>query len=208
MSPLSPPVQAIIELFRGPLAELRFADVDAATLTTLARAAEAAASDVAEHEAQLAELRQIYADRQEALLVLAQRGLAYARVYAEHDEALSEQLARINLPRASKPRKASAKPASSEAPAEPSINLEGEERAEASTAEAATSALAAAPVADAALADSALADSALAEPAPDEPALEEAATAESALEPKRSGKGKRRSSASSADGRSSEASGQ
>jgi hypothetical protein len=34
--------------------------------------------------------------------------VAYARVYAEHDEALTEQLARIALPRAGKPRKASA----------------------------------------------------------------------------------------------------
>jgi len=197
MSPLPPPVQAIIELFRGPFAELRFADVDAAALTTLARSAEAAAADVAKHEAELADLRQILADRQEALLVLAQRGLAYARVYAEHDEALSEQLARINLPRASKPRKANAKPASAEAPAaEPSTTLESEELAAASAAEGARSVLAAA-----------FEEPAFEEPALEELALEEAATAEAALEAKRSAKGKRRSSASRGDGQSSEASG-
>ena len=114
MSYLSPPIQAIIELFQGPLAEVRFADVDASTLTNLARAVEAAAADLAAHEAQVSELRQILADRQDALLALAQRGLAYARVYAEPDEALSEQLSAINLARASKPRKASSKVVSSE----------------------------------------------------------------------------------------------
>ena len=103
------PVQAVLELFQGPLAEVRFADVDAARLFELATAVDTATAVVAEQEAQLAELRQGLADRQEALLVFAQRALAYARVYAEHDEALSEQLSRITLPRATKPRKASPK---------------------------------------------------------------------------------------------------
>jgi len=114
MSYLSPSVQAVIDLFQGPLAEVRFADVDVAALANLARSADAAAAELAEHEARVSELKQVLADRQEALLLLAQRGLAYARVYAEHDEALSEQLSRINLPKAAKPRKASAKPASAE----------------------------------------------------------------------------------------------
>ncbi|HYQ41351.1 MAG TPA: hypothetical protein VER11_05275 [Polyangiaceae bacterium] len=139
MSYLSPPVQAVIDLFEGPLAEVRFADVDASALLSLARATEAAAADLAQHEAQLSELRQSLADKQDALLLLAQRGLAYARVYAEHDEALSEQLSRINLPKASKPRKATPKPASPE-PTGPTVAAtpEGEAVAEASTAEAAS----------------------------------------------------------------------
>jgi len=109
MSPLPPPVQAVLELFQGPLSEVRFADVDAAVLANSARTVEAAAVAVIEREAQLAELKQTLADKQEALLVLTQRALAYARVYAENDEGLSEQLAGIALPRVSKPRKASSK---------------------------------------------------------------------------------------------------
>jgi len=124
MSPLPPSIQAVIELFQGPLAEVRFADVDAAALTNLARAAETAAADLAAHEAQLNELRQTAADRQEALLLLAQRGLAYARVYAENDEALSEQLSSINLSRPSKPRKVSSKAASSESTSSESASSE------------------------------------------------------------------------------------
>ena len=114
MSQLSPSVQAVLELFQGPLADQRFADVDAAGLLNLAGAVEQSAAAVAEQEASLSELRQTLADRQDSLLLLAQRALAYARVYAEHDDALSEQLARIALPRAGKPRKANAKATSAD----------------------------------------------------------------------------------------------
>lgn len=115
MSSLSAPVQAVLELFQGPLADVRFADVDAAGLANLAAAVESAAREVAQQEAQLAELRQSLAERQDALLLLAQRAVSYARVYAEHDEALTEQLSRIALPRAGKPKKAGAAKAPSEA---------------------------------------------------------------------------------------------
>lgn len=147
MTLLSPPVQAILELFQGPLAEVRFADVDAAGLASVAAEVESAAAEVARQEARLGELRQSLSERQDALLVLAQRALAYARVYAEHDEALTEQLARISLPRAAKPRKPSAtKPESVETVAqvepaasttEPAVveaQAEAEAEAEAETA--------------------------------------------------------------------------
>ena len=154
MTLLSPPVQAVLELFQGPLADVRFADVDAAGLASVAAEVEGAAAEVARQEAQLAELRQSLTERQDALLLLAQRALAYARVYAEHDEALTEQLARIALPRAAKPRKAStpktesteaatqAEPAtveSSEPSAEgvePSVAAEADSSAEAAAAPA------------------------------------------------------------------------
>jgi hypothetical protein len=108
MTSLLPPVQSVLELFKGPLSSVRFADIDAAGLVNLAAEVETAASEVQRHEANLAELRQALAQRQEALLVLAQRALAYARVYAEDDELLLEQLNGISLPRAQKPRKAGA----------------------------------------------------------------------------------------------------
>ncbi|HEX2872948.1 MAG TPA: hypothetical protein VHP33_16920 [Polyangiaceae bacterium] len=117
MTSLSAPVQAVLDLFQGPLADVRFADVDAAGLANLAAAVDSAAGEVARQEAQLAELRQTLVERQDALLLLAQRAVAYARVYAEHDEALTEQLARITLPRAAKPRKAGAAKAPGEASA-------------------------------------------------------------------------------------------
>jgi hypothetical protein len=105
MSSTPQAVQSVLELFKGPLAELRLADVDAKGLESLAAEVEAAATAVQEQEAHLAELRLALSERQEALLSLAQRALAYARVYAESDEALSEKLNAISLPRATKPRK-------------------------------------------------------------------------------------------------------
>lgn len=108
MTSLPPPVQSVLELFQGPLASVRFADIDAAGLAQLAAEVEAASSEVREHENKLGELRPILAQRQEALLALAQQALAYARVYAENDEALLEAVNRISLPRAAKPRKAPA----------------------------------------------------------------------------------------------------
>jgi hypothetical protein len=108
MTSILPPIQSVLELFKGPLSSVRFADVDAAGLANLAAEVEAAASELQQHEEKLVELRQSVAQRQEALLVLAQRALAYARVYAETDEPLLQELNRISLPRAAKPRKAGA----------------------------------------------------------------------------------------------------
>lgn len=46
--------------------------------------------------------RRSLVERQEVLLQQVQRALAYARVYAEADEALSAQLEAVTLPRAAK----------------------------------------------------------------------------------------------------------
>ncbi|HYQ04523.1 MAG TPA: hypothetical protein VER96_37880 [Polyangiaceae bacterium] len=180
MSYISPSVQAVIDLFQGPLAEVRFADVDVSTLANLARAAEAAAEELAQHEARVSELKQVLADRQEALLLLAQRGLAYARVYAEADEALTEQLSRINLPKPAKPRKPSLKSAS----AEPAVTeVSSTSGSDAPAEPSAEHPLVAKPALDESMAD---------EPARDESTADEPAAAPA----KSSSKGKRRASAS------------
>jgi hypothetical protein len=143
MTSLPSPVQSVLELFQGPLASVRFADIDAAGLVKLAAEVEAAATEVHEHEGKLTELKQALAQRQEALLVLAQQALAYARVYAEGDDALLEAVNRITLPRAAKPRRAPGKgnatrgeassdvtdaaPASDAAPAADAANAGGDE---------------------------------------------------------------------------------
>jgi hypothetical protein len=119
MTQVSPAVQAVLQLFQGPLASLRFADVDGAGLAQLATEVDSAASAVELQEAKLAELRQTLAQRQEALLVQAQRALAYARVYAEHDAELTEQLSLISLPRPAKARKPASTQTSSTPPAQP-----------------------------------------------------------------------------------------
>ena len=115
MTAISPPVQSVLDLFQGPLANVRFADIDAAGLSKLAAEVEAAAGEVERHEAIVAELHQTLLQRQEALVTLAQQALAYARVYADGDEALLEELNRITLARAPKSRKPTATKAGSSA---------------------------------------------------------------------------------------------
>src|ERR1041384_8285717 len=94
-SSLPPAIPSVLELFKGPLASLRFAEIDAAGLASLAAEVESADAEVSAQEAKLAELRQELAVRQDALLALAQRALAYARVYAESNDELLESLNRI-----------------------------------------------------------------------------------------------------------------
>jgi len=108
MSLLSQPLQAVVALFEGPLAGVRFADIDASGLGKLAAEVASATAEVEQQELELVELRQGLAQRQEALLGLAQQALAYARVYAENDDELLAKLNDISLPRATKPRKAAA----------------------------------------------------------------------------------------------------
>lgn len=126
MSSLSPSIQSVVQLFRGPLAGVRFADIDAASITNLAAEVESMSAEVESHEAKLTELKAGLAQRHEALLGLAQQALAYARIYAEGDDALTAELAQIALPRPTKPRKKeapsavkAAEPAEATEPTEP-----------------------------------------------------------------------------------------
>jgi hypothetical protein len=117
MTSLSPPLQAVVALFRGPLAGVRFADIDANGLSSLAAEVETATAEIEAQEAKLAELRQAMTQKHDALATLAQQALAYARIYAENDEALSAELGQIVLPRAAKARKVT-KPTAEATPAE------------------------------------------------------------------------------------------
>jgi hypothetical protein len=102
MNAIPPPIQVVIDLFADPLRELRFADIDAATLAQHASSVQAAAEVVLAAETELARQRQTLQERQDALLGHAQRALAYARVYAESDADLIERLDQIALPRSAR----------------------------------------------------------------------------------------------------------
>lgn len=99
MSDASSFIDPLLQLFETALADVRFADVDAQALAR-------AAADVTSAEAEL-NAAQVVVDaaraqlqeRQEALLQAGHRALAYARVYAETDDALSERVSAITLPR-------------------------------------------------------------------------------------------------------------
>jgi multidrug efflux pump subunit AcrA (membrane-fusion protein) len=97
-----PPIQTLLDLFTTSLAEVRFADVDGQTLARFAEQVESAAETVAAAQSALDAAREALQEKQDSLLQQAQRALAYARVYAESDEALSAQLDAVTLPRASR----------------------------------------------------------------------------------------------------------
>lgn len=127
--PVPAGIAQLVGLFSGPLSEVRFPDVDREKLESACEALRQADAGVQAAFAAL-EAAQTELEAQTAVLhQLAERGLAYARIFAAGDEALEDQLSEVNLgsakkarkgkakmiPKADKPRKA--KPA--EAPPEP-----------------------------------------------------------------------------------------
>jgi hypothetical protein len=98
--PISSGVQEVLDLFTNELALLRFGDLDPDVLSGSADEVRVLASAVARAEAELDSARAALAEKQDALLQKAQRALAYARVYAEHQPELASRIEGIALPRA------------------------------------------------------------------------------------------------------------
>lgn len=98
--PISPAMRALLEVFSTDLSEVKFPDVDGEVLEEAASRVKAQAEAVAQAQAALEAARQALGESQEALLQKGQRALAYARVFAEEDAALSTKLEAISLPKA------------------------------------------------------------------------------------------------------------
>jgi hypothetical protein len=99
MEAIAPPIQAILDLFATALADVRFADLDATALANLADEVRSVAELVVSAQAALASAEEALRERQGALLKQVQRAVAYARVYAESDEVLTQRLESVALPR-------------------------------------------------------------------------------------------------------------
>jgi hypothetical protein len=102
MEAISPAIQSLLDLFGTALEDVRFGDVDAGTLARVATDVQSAAAVVASAQTALDQARDVLHERQEALLAQAQRAVAYARVYAESDAALTARLDAIALPKSSR----------------------------------------------------------------------------------------------------------
>ena len=102
MTTIPQPIQTVLDLFSTHLADVRFGDVDAPSLARLAADVQAAAEVTTAAQIALDSARIALHESQEALLLHAQRALAYARVYAEADESLSAHLEAVTLPRAAR----------------------------------------------------------------------------------------------------------
>lgn len=96
-----PELSAAVELFGRELAAVSFPDVDAAILRKAAEALRARRLEVERAAELLREARAGFAEQAEELRLLARRGLAYARIYADaHPElgALHAALTRLERP--------------------------------------------------------------------------------------------------------------
>ena len=99
MNAIPTPIQALLDLFTTSLADVRFADLDAQTLMRFAADVETAAAAVAAAQSALDAAREALQEKQDTLLQQAQRALAYARVYADADDAMIARLDEVTLPR-------------------------------------------------------------------------------------------------------------
>lgn len=99
---ISSPVQALLTLFSTDLADVKFPDVDGEVLARAAEEVEASAEALRLAEAALEAARSSLGDKQEALLLKAQRAHAYARVFAESDVELTGRVEAIQLARSSR----------------------------------------------------------------------------------------------------------
>ncbi|HSO34096.1 MAG TPA: hypothetical protein VLT33_16290 [Labilithrix sp.] len=82
MTDLPPLTSHLLDLFQGPLRDVRFPDADGERLGAAVEAATAAGDAVARAEAAVEAARSVLADKQRIVAQETDRALAYARVYA------------------------------------------------------------------------------------------------------------------------------
>lgn len=99
MSNITNAVRPLLEIFATDLRDVRFGELDATTLATVAAQVDAAADAVASAQLAVEGARARLQEREETLLQQAQRALAYARVYADANPELGPRLDAIALPR-------------------------------------------------------------------------------------------------------------
>jgi len=111
--------KGLLDLFHGPLREVRFPDAGVERLEMAIDAAREAAAAVAHAEASLAAARDALADRERAIAAETDRALAYVRVYAAERPELRASLDAMTMAKAARrPRKARAVEATEAAAAE------------------------------------------------------------------------------------------
>lgn len=94
--PVPPFAGEVLALYRGPLADVSFPDLDRATLDAAESELLDAQRALEDAERALERARGVVAERTAVLQAKAQRGLAYARVFAEDQPELKEQVAAIS----------------------------------------------------------------------------------------------------------------
>jgi multidrug efflux pump subunit AcrA (membrane-fusion protein) len=96
---IAAPLRELLSIFEAELSEVKFGDVDGASLAAAAAQVRERAETVAAAEAALAAARGALEEAQEGLLARGQRALAYARIYAEERPELAARLEAVSLSR-------------------------------------------------------------------------------------------------------------
>lgn len=96
---VNPAIRELLVIFAEALAGVSFPDVDGKALAVQAAQVEERAVELRRLEATLDEARRRLAEAQDALAQRALRAVAYARVFADGDAALSARLEALVLPR-------------------------------------------------------------------------------------------------------------
>lgn len=113
--PIPDGIRALLELFKGPLSEVRFPDVDRSILEEAGEAVRSADAEVHRLFAELEAAQNRLSEKRNELTKLADRARSYARIYAAEDAGLVAQLEAIDLGPAKKagrkPKAASNDPA-------------------------------------------------------------------------------------------------
>jgi hypothetical protein len=95
IDPIPGDLRAVLELFAGELSGVGFPGVDAAVLRRHADEVRAVAVDVERARAALDTALALLDERSRALAAVAQRGIAYAAIYAADQPALAARLAAL-----------------------------------------------------------------------------------------------------------------
>lgn len=104
-------VRAVLDLFEGPLAQIRFPGVDRESLAEAEGEVEARRAELQRALEAVACARELLEEAQSALFDQVRRAHAYATVFAEGDDALLESLRKIELePHAAAPKKPRGRP--------------------------------------------------------------------------------------------------
>jgi hypothetical protein len=97
-SPSSPAsVRAVLDLFEGPLAEVRFPGIDRESLARAESEVEARRADLQHALEAVSSAREILETAQAALFEQVRRAHGYATVFADGDPELLEELGKIEL---------------------------------------------------------------------------------------------------------------
>lgn len=110
--PVAEPIVALLDVFGAHADALRFPEIDHETLVADADRVREAAAEVLRCEQALAGARRSLEQMQQTLLGRSERGLAYARIYAEDEPSLLERLTALEL----QPRRATARRSNKKAP--------------------------------------------------------------------------------------------